>query len=389
MLAHSPPFPLVIDYLGEDRDITAEEEGIILALGKRDRVRRVRLQMPVPNLQKIIMAIDEEYPVLEYLTILPSTEDDSAALMFPQTLQAPHLSHLMLFGFSIPIGSRLLTTAVGIVTLSLFMRYPSTYFQPNTLLQWISFMPQLETLLISFFSPVPSRDVRRHLTHTPIMTQVILPNLRSFGFRGVSAYMEAVVRRITAPRLEKLGVQFFKQLTFSVPRLLQFINTAENLRFDSANFEFSDDVVYVDVFPPDEAEMYALRLAVHCYHLDWQLSSVAQILDSLSQISFTVEHLTFQHDTHSQSSEEHNEVDRTEWRKLFRSFSNVKTLGVDNGLVEELSRCLQLDDGELPLELLPELQELIYSGSGDAGDVFTAFVDARQNAGRPVTLTRL
>ena len=389
MLAHSPPFPLVIDYLGEDRDITAEEEGIILALGKRDRVRRVRLQMPVPNLQKIIMAIDEEYPVLEYLTILPSTEDDSAALMFPQTLQAPHLSHLMLFGFSIPIGSRLLTTAVGIVTLSLFMRYPSTYFQPNTLLQWISFMPQLETLLISFFSPVPSRDVRRHLTHTPIMTQVILPNLRSFGFRGVSAYMEAVVRQITAPRLEKLGVQFFKQLTFSVPRLLQFINTAENLRFDSANFEFSDDVVYVDVFPPDEAEMYALRLAVHCYHLDWQLSSVAQIFDSLSQISFTVEHLTFQHDTHSHSSEEHNEVDRTEWRKLFRSFSNVKTLGVDNGLVEELSRCLQLDDGELPLELLPELQELIYSGSGDAGDVFTAFVDARQNAGRPVTLTRL
>jgi hypothetical protein len=99
-----------------------------------------------------------------------------------------------------------------------------------------------------------------------------------------------------------------------------------------------------------------------------------------------VEHLTLEHEVHSQSSEEHNEVDRTEWRKLLRPFSNVKTLRIDNGLVEELSRCLQLEDGELPLELLPELQELTYFGSGDTGDAFTSFIDARQNAGRPITL---
>jgi hypothetical protein len=45
-----------------------------------------------------------------------------------------------------------------------------------------------------------------------------------------------------------------------------------------------------------------------------------------------------------------------------------------------------LEDGELPLELLPELQELTHSGSGNTGDAFTSFIDARQNAGRPVTL---
>jgi hypothetical protein len=42
-------------------------------------------------------------------------------------------------GFALPIGSRLLTTAVGLVTLHLVMVHPSTYFHPNTLLQWISF----------------------------------------------------------------------------------------------------------------------------------------------------------------------------------------------------------------------------------------------------------
>jgi hypothetical protein len=66
----------------------------------------------------------------------------------------------------------------------------------------------------------------------------------------------------------------------------------------------------------------------------------------------------------------------------------VKTLWINNGLVEDLSHCLQLEGGELPLELLPELQELTYSGSADTGDGFTSFIDARQNAGRPVTLVR-
>jgi hypothetical protein len=62
-----------------------------------------------------------------------------------------------------------------------------------------------------------------------------------------------------------------------------------------------------------------------------------------------VEHLTLEHEVHSQPSEEHNDVDRIEWRNLLRSFSNVKTLRVEDVLVEELSRCLRLEDGELPL----------------------------------------
>jgi hypothetical protein len=99
-----------------------------------------------------------------------------------------------------------------------------------------------------------------------------------------------------------------------------------------------------------------------------------------------VEHLTLKHEVHSQSSEEGDDVDRIEWRNLLRSFSNVKILRVEDGLVEELSHCLRLEDGEIPLELLPELQELTYLGSRDTGDAFTSFIDARRNAGRPVTL---
>ena len=84
----------------------------------------------------------------------------------------------------------------------------------------------------------------------------------------------------------------------------------------------------------------------------------------------------------------HNEVNRTEWRKLLGPFRNAKTLRIQDGLVRELSRCLSLEDGEHPLELLPELQELTYPSSSNADDLFTSFIDARRNAGRPVTLMK-
>ena len=387
MLAHSPPLPLVIDYrLDEDDD----EEGALLALKQYGRVRRVRLATSVKRLQRLIAAMDDEYPILEYLIIGHQEKNSSSILIFPETLQAPRLRHLALFGLTLPIRSRLLTTAVGLVTLCLFMFHPSTHFHPNTLLQWLSLLPQLETLIIDFFFAIPNRDIERQLTHTPIMTAVALPNLHSFAFRGVGAYSEAIVCRITAPHLEKLQIYIFNQLMFSVPRLVQFVSTAENLslRFKSAKFKFADKEVGVEVYPHEEAETYALSIAVNCCHLDWQVSSAAQISNSLSPAFSGVDHLTLGHSEHNQSSEEHNEADPTEWRKLLRSFRNVKTLRIADGLIKDLSRCLEFDDGELPSELLPELQELTYSVSSNISDTFTLFIDAFQDAGRSITMVR-
>ena len=386
MLAHSPPLPLTIYYRGKDGITAEDEEGLLLALEQRHRVRHLWLCLPVRILRKFVVAIDEEFPILEYLIVAPQTTD-SAALMLPETLQAPNLLHLTLNGFVFPIRSRLHPTATGIVTLYLTVTHQSAYFQPNVLLQWISFIPQLETLAICFTFAVPNRDVERQLTDTPITTHITLPNLRLFRFRGVSAYLEAVICRITTPRLEILNIRLFKQLTFSVPRLPHLINTTENLRFDNAEIIFKDKEINVWA-SFRETGTYSFVITVDCRHLDWQVSSVAQISDALSQVFSAMDHLTLGHEVHSQSSEEHNHADRTEWRNLLRSFSNVKTLYVEEGLVEELSRCLRLEDGELPLELLPELQELRYFGSRDACDAFTSFIDARHNSGRPVTLVR-
>ena len=82
--------------------------------------------------------------------------------------------------------------------------------------------------------------------------------------------------------------------------------------------------VNVRVYPCEGAEMDA----VFCWHLDWQVSSVAQISNSLGQMFSTVEYLTLGQNAHDQPCEEHNE--------LFRN--------------------LQMDGEKFPLEPLPEVQ---------------------------------
>jgi hypothetical protein len=284
---------------------------------------------------------------------------------------------------------------VDLVTLYLMMDDPFTYFHPNTLLRWLSFMPQLQTLTVLFLFPLPYSDVERQLTHAPIMTPVTLPNLRRFRLRGVGAYLEALLHRITAPHLEKLQIEFYNQLTFSVPRLLQFMNTTEKLKFETATIRFSGSLINVELYPRAEPEIHAFHKWVYCWRLDWRVFSITQISNSLSQMFNSlspmfsaVEHLTLEHEIHSLFYQEHDEIDRIEWHRLLSSFRNVKTLQIDDRFVEVLSRSLRSEGGDLSLELFPELQELTYSGSSDTGSTFTPFIETRQNAGRPITLVR-
>ncbi len=195
----------------------------------------------------------------------------------------------------------------------------------------------------------------------------------------------AIVCRVTAPRLKRMQIEFLKRPTFSVPHLVQFMDTIVLPRFNcSATIRVADKEIIVGAYPYPDTR-YAFRVSVREGDLDWQVSSMAQILNPLSQVFSPVERLTLRRE----GSQEHNEVDRIEWRRLLRPFKNVKILRVEDVLIKELSHCLRSDDGELPLELFPELQELTYYASGDTtSDAFTSFIEDRQNAGRPVTLIR-
>jgi hypothetical protein len=48
-----------------------------------------------------------------------------------------------------------------------------------------------------------------------------------------------------------------------------------------------------------------------------------------------VEHVTLEHKVHDRSSEEHIRVDRKEWLELLLTFSHVKALRVNEGLIAD------------------------------------------------------
>ena len=427
MLEHSPPLPLVIDFFRAHWDITTEdEEGIILAFERRDRVRRVRLLITPQNLHNLFVAFFEEYPVLECLIMtldLPVEHD--TAIELPE-LQTPHLRHLMLRRFFLPIGSRLLATAVGLVTLGLDLPVGFQPFKPDTLfqlLQLISFMPQLETLIFL----LPCRDTSiglwhfAQLGHTPIMTQrATLPNLRRLVIEGVRECIEAVVCHIVAPLLETLDIRFLGQLMFScyVPGLFQFVKTTENLKFDCAKFKFFEECVRLDLYPR-KAKTHSLSIYVHDNYRE-QVSLMADLLNTSigsDEIFSTVEHLVLEDRVHCSTTERYSD-DRIKWRKLLAPFFNAKTLHVDDGIAKEFFHTLppeSVDDGELTLDMsprlegcypnvysallrlevftldpLPRLEELTYCGwLGSDDTAFTTFIDdGRQNASRLVTMFR-
>jgi hypothetical protein len=139
-------------------------------------------------------------------------------------------------------------------------------------------------------------------------------------------------------------------------------------------------------YPHMGARLHNLSMEVGGRHLDWQIVSAAQVFHALSTVFSAVEHLTLKYYRHHMSSEWNNQADRIHWRKLLGSFGKVKNLSVDDELVEQVSGALQPGEEESPTELLPELQKLSYSARGASRNAFTQFIDARQKAGRPVTV---
>ena len=390
MLANSPPLPLIIDYdplIDSNQDVTAEdEERITFALQHRDRVCRINLRFPVPSLQKLIKALDDEFPILEYLYITPPAKHNTL-LMLPAAFEAPKLRLLILNHFASLIKSPLLMTATGLVTLALRWIHPSTYLRPDHLLQQISILPRLEELEIGFSSPIPNREIDRQLSHMPAITHLTLPHLRQFSFWGISAYLEALLPHVTAPFLNTLTVQFFNQLSFSLPHLLQFLTTARGHGFSGISFLFYHEAVAVFADAQDGAGtgIQDFVMQVLCRHLDWQVSSTAQIFGVLSPLFSTVEALNLDYRIHTLSSEEHVQADDTRWRELLGSFRGVKTLRTCGGLVGELSRSLQFD-GEPPQELLMELKELVCPAESIANNTFSSFVHEREVVGHHINL---
>lgn len=385
MLAHEPSLPLSIDRLHHHDTTPKDNEDILLAIQCRDRVHRIRLQIPVPDLETLVKAMDGEFPMLEYLAITPPTLHYTD-LMLPSTFHAPRLRHLMLLDTTFPIASPSLSASAGLVTLSLRWVNPSTFLFADELLQGLSFVPRLEILQISFGFSVFDPNVEKQMSHEPIMTHVSLPNLRRFAFEGDRAYFEALLPWLTMVLLEKLKIVFFREPTFHVPHLLQLLTLAESCSFGLVDLTFYEEFVSVMAHPSGAVGLNFSVLYLDDRSFHRQLNSAVRIFNSLGTLFSAVENLTLGHERNTGSEDQDTDADRTRWCKLLRTFPNVTSLCIEDRRTGELSRSLQFGLGESPMDLLPQLRKLL---SHDDVGIFSAFADARQKAGRPVSLVAL
>ncbi|KAF8502693.1 hypothetical protein F5888DRAFT_1113143 [Russula emetica] len=93
----------------------------------------------------------------------------------------------------------------------------------------LSALTNLESLGLYFRYPRPRSALESRRLPPPPLTRSILPSLIKIGFQGASEYLEVILARIDAPRLDELHITFFNQIIFDTPQLFQFISRTPTL----------------------------------------------------------------------------------------------------------------------------------------------------------------
>ncbi|KAI0288898.1 hypothetical protein BC826DRAFT_650827 [Russula brevipes] len=383
MLGIWPALPIVIeDSLGPVSRVKGADN-IIAALGHRDRVRSIELQIPNSVLNRFTAAMKEPFPELTYLDLRTIRSD--LLLVLPDSFlggYSPRLQTLRLDGISFPAIPKLLSSASDLVEIDFWDIPHSGYILPEAMVTGLSALTRLERLHIRFVSP-RSRPDR---PSPPRSIRTVLPALKDFLFRGVSEYLEDLTSRIDAPLLSDLSITFFNQLIFNTPRLFSFIGHAKNLRScNQAQMGFSDFSVRFSHTTPGHP---GLNLTILCKPSDWQLSSLTQVCDSLSLSLLNLERLEICENSYFRQHWQ-EDVEHAQWLELLIPFINVKILSLSKDFTPRVMPALLELSGERIMEVLPALQTIFLSESSLSGPVEKAlaqFLTARQLSGHPVAV---
>jgi hypothetical protein len=380
------PFPIVI----RSRRFGAVDN-VIAALQQSDRIRRIDLKLRSSQLERFATAMQKPFASLTYLDL--AWHDSMTPLALPDTFlgrSAPSLQFLYLSGIPFPTLPKLLLSTSALVDLYLWQIPNTGYISPEAMVTGLSALTRLEILTIEFKSPASPSDQRTGPPPPP--TRAVLPALVYLEFRGVSEYLEDLVARIHAPRLQGVYVTFSNQLIFDVQQLPRFIaRTGMPRSFKRAQVAFSNYGAKTRLLPLGvSGSLQHPRLKILCRELDWQVSSMAQICSQFSFLLSTVERLDIFYDGSFATSEV--EMDNIQWLELFQPFTAVRTLCISHHLQSPIIFALQGLTGEPATEVLPALNSLYleeYEPSGTEQQAMKPFITARQCSGHPVAIRRL
>jgi len=130
----------------------------------------------------------------------------------------------------------------------------------------------------------------------------------------------------------------------------------------------------------------ALQLIFSCKPLDWQLSAVAQVLNSFLSSFPTLENLKIE----VFPKDWQDEIEVIQWRELLRSFTSVKDMILESeNSIQLVAPALQELSVERETEELPTLQNIFsktkgWLPSGPVKEAIEQFIATRQLNGHPV-----
>ena len=382
-----PALPIVI--LANDLQSKEGVTNVIATLRHHNRVCKIdysNWQFQDPFLKKFA-AIDEPFPALTSLELHSYQQQDVPVL--PDSFlggSAPRLRSLELYGIPYPSIGKLLLSTTNLVRLSLLRIPHFGYISPEAIVPCLSMLAKLETLELGFECP----RSRAHQTsrHPPPLTRVAFHNLTFFRFKGDAEYLEDILSQIETPVLENGDFSFFNRLVFGTPLLGHFIRrTGIFMTIYTARVRFYSwgvEVILLD----DGESLKPLRLDISCKPLDWQISAVTQILNSLLSSLSTPETLKIAVDHRHWEGED--EV--TQWLEFFHPFTSVKEVTLeDECSVRLVAPALQELARERPTEVLPTLQILSlptigWQSSGLVWKDIEQLIATRQLYGHPVTV---
>ena len=380
-----PPLPIAItNYL--DRQFPEDYDFDSAIVHHNRRVYEIYLVgLNSSALQRLASAMQVPFPALINLRL--QFDDSRPAPVLPNGFlgaSAPNLQSLELYHIPFPALPKLLLSATGLVHLTLSSIPHSGYFSPEAMVTGLAVLVSLESLTITFESPLSRPDRETQRLPLPILN--VLPTLTRFVFNGASEYLEHLVARLDTPSLDSIWVTVFHQLIFTIPQLAQFMRrTPRFLALNEAHVDFDDSGVQVVPLPLLDEKP---RLRISFRELDWQLSSLAQVFTSFFPSIDMVKHL-YIHRPRNLPLQWQDDIENWQWLEILAPFTAVKELYVCKEFAKRIAFALQELVGRRVMDVLPalgclSLEELQLSEP--VQEAIVQFVAARRLFGRPVAV---
>ena len=368
-----------------------EIDNVIAALEHSDRVRQISIHSSSYHFEDVWATMQKPFPVLRHL-LLSSSE---AQIVLSDSLfnwSAPDLQTLRLDDIPFPSLPKLLSSSTHLKTLDLNIGH-SEHFSLDAIVVVLSTLTSLNSFCLQFHSPVylPDKGSR----HPPLLTRSVLPFLTSLRFKGASKYLEDLVARIDAPRLDSLHITFVNEGVFNTPQTIQFIDRTSALKArEHARLVFKDidDTVNVELVSQTLGSGDGIFVRTRCSGFDMQLSALKEVCTSfllpLSKVSM-LEVLCIYENPYRPPYWK-DKIDQLLWLELLHHFSAAKTLYLSEEIAPRIAHGLQEFVEDRTTEVLPMLQHIFLEGlqpSGPDQEGIVTFVAARQLSSRPITVS--